>query len=719
MRLSSMAKFSLTLLSAAISYAAVASTASPPSSSEDFYNLSLAELGQIQISIATGNSISLDRAPAVATVITASEIQAMGARNLNEILETVPGLHVSLSSLSRLDSVYSIRGIHTGFNPQVLLMMNGVPVQSSLQGGRPSLLRVPTTGIERIEIIRGPGSAVYGADAYAGVINVITKDASSIDSTRMGGGVGSFGGRDVWLTTATELHNWNASLSLSYQESNGDNNRMVTTDIQSTLDRVFGTNASLAPGALSTRYQILDTHLALTRERTQINMWSWVSNDAGIGAGGAQALDFNGNDESNLFLIDGTHHFDNADGEWDNSVRLSYLYYDLQTRFSLFPEGAVIPIGGDGNVNAVDPVGIVSFPDGLIGQPGQESADTQIDMISIYSGWESHRLRIAAGSKHQTLEAREYKNFGPGVIDGSIPVISGNVTDVSNTDYVFLAKSSRTIGYLSLQDEWQITSALELTTGVRYDDYSDFGGTTNPRIALVWSGTEQLTTKLLYGSAFRAPSFMEQGSKNNPVLLGNPDLDPEKINTLELSFNYLVTPDLQTSLTLFNYEARDMIEFVSESVVNIKTAQNVRDQDGEGFELEFNWKPKPSLHFSGSYSYQDGRDVATNRPVADAPGQQIKMNMNWEFAPSWTANGQLIVIADRERREGDLRPAIDDYALLDFAIKRENIFPQLDAALVFKNLADADAREPSSGEIADDYPLESRSVWLQLSYQFD
>src|SRR6478736_740959 len=87
----------------------------------DFYNLSLAELGQVQISIATGNSTPLDKAPATASVIYASEIEAMGARTLDDVLETVPGLHVSLSSLSRLDSVYSIRGIHTGFNPQVLL----------------------------------------------------------------------------------------------------------------------------------------------------------------------------------------------------------------------------------------------------------------------------------------------------------------------------------------------------------------------------------------------------------------------------------------------------------------------------------------------------------------------------------------------------------------------------------------------------------------------
>ncbi|MEJ2201403.1 MAG: TonB-dependent receptor plug domain-containing protein, partial [Desulfuromonadaceae bacterium] len=72
------------------------------------------------VSIATGSAKPITKAPAVASVVTAADIRAMGATDLNQVLETVPGIHVSLSALNRLDPVYSIRGIHTGFNPQVL-----------------------------------------------------------------------------------------------------------------------------------------------------------------------------------------------------------------------------------------------------------------------------------------------------------------------------------------------------------------------------------------------------------------------------------------------------------------------------------------------------------------------------------------------------------------------------------------------------------------------
>jgi len=690
-----------------------------PSSSSDFYNLSLAELGQVEISIATGNSTPLDRAPATATVISASEILAMGARNLNEVLEAVPGLHVSLSSLSRLDSVYSIRGIHTGFNPQVLLMLNGVPVQSSLQGSRPSLFRLPVASIERVEVIRGPGSAVYGADAYAGVINVITKDASSIANSEIGLRSGSFGIKDIWLQTATQTQDWGIAFNLAYQKSNGDDSRQVNSDLQSTLDAILGTNASFAPGSLSTRYQILDSHLAVNSDQLKINLWSWISEDAGVGAGGAQALDMTGEDDSKLWMVDATYHLGEGQNAWDNSVRVSYLYYDLQSQFNLLPPGTLLPIGSDGNLNFAAPAGMVSFPDGLIGNPGQESTDAQAEFVSIYSGWESHRLRVAVGAKKQALDAREYKNFGPGVINGTEGVVSGELTDVSDTEYVFLEDGSRKVRYLSVQDEWQIVSDLELTAGVRYDDYSDFGGTTNPRIALVWASNENLTSKLLYGSAFRAPSFTEQRAKNNPVALGNPNLDPEHIDTLELSFNYLLSRELQSTLTLFQYQARDMIEFIPDTMATTKSAQNIRDQNGEGFEWEINWKPVTQLHVSGSYSQQDARDESNNARIPDAPGQLVKADINWEFHSNWILHGQLNWVGDRQRAVLDGRADIDDYTLLNLTLRRKNILPALDLSLAVRNLADENAYEPSSGEIAEDYPLDSRSAWLEITYQFN
>jgi len=686
----------------------------------DVYNLSLAELGQVPISIATGNSTPLDKAPATATVIYAAQIEMMGARTLDDVLETVPGMHISLSTLNRLDSVESIRGIHTGFNSQVLMMLNGVPVQFSPQGGRPPLFRLPVANIDRVEVIRGPGSAIYGADAYAGVVNVITKDAASIEHTQIGARTGSFNSSEVWLQTATEWNGVGIAFDTSYQQSDGDSSRRVNSDLQSTLDSVLGTKASLAPGALSTRYQVLDSHLTVSTDQLQINLWNWLSTNAGVGAGAAQALDTTGRDDSDLLMADMTYHFQRNDSNWDNSVRLSHMHYDERAQFTLLPAGAIVPIGADGNVDFATPVGASFFSDGLKGSPGGIIKDTKFDFISIYDGFDSQRIRFNIGTRKQSVHPYESKNFGPGVLD-KIPlpaIVSGNTVDVTNTPYVFLVDTSRTVNYLSLQDEWHVVKDIDLTAGVRYDDYSDFGSTTNPRIALVWAADEKLTTKLLLGSAFRAPSFSELYNKNNPVSLGNRNIQPEQINSEELSFNYRPATTLQTTLTFFTYQAKKMIDFVPDVGATTKTAQNFNAQNGKGLEWEINWKPTQELQFGVSYSLQDAIDSKTDKRIPDAPGKQIKANLNWLLATDWSLNSQVNWVGYRERAISDARASIKDYTLLNLTLNHKNLLPDLDIQLAVRNAGNADAREPSSGAIPDDYPLESRSLWLGLTYTF-
>src|SRR5690606_13024105 len=114
-------------------------------------------------------------------------------------------------------------------------------------------------------------------------INVITKDAAAIAGTQMGARTGSFGSRELWLQTATQWNDVGIALNVAYQETDGDSSRRVSEDVQTSLDNLLYTQASLAPNALYTRYQVLDTHLALHGERWQVNLWNWLSTNAGVG----------------------------------------------------------------------------------------------------------------------------------------------------------------------------------------------------------------------------------------------------------------------------------------------------------------------------------------------------------------------------------------------------------------------------------------------------
>ncbi len=688
----------------------------------DYLSLSLEELGNIKVSIATGNNTTLEQAPAAATVITAQQIEALGARTLDDILETVPGLHVSLSGTNRLDSIYSIRGINTTFNAQVLLLVNGFPLQFPFTGGRPTLFRQPVNNISRVEVIRGPGSAIYGADAFSGVINIITKSADEIDGTEVGSRIGSFGFREVWLDTAQKFNDWDLTFSFNHQQSDGDSDRIINSDLQTTFDSAFSTSASLAPGALSTSYENFDASIGLTNKNWAFNARTWQSNNAGNGAGAAQALDPNSTDDIQLFTTDLSYNTDRWFSGWDNSIKVNYAYINLDANFNVFPEGSTLGIGADGNLSTT-PAGLITFTDGFIGNPNVITEDIQIESVNTYEGFDNHRVRFTVGSRYQSVDTNEEKNFGPGVITNpaATPVVDGTLTDVSDTENVFLEDSSRTINFFSLQDEWSISDNLNLIAGVRYDDYSDFGDTTNPRIALVWHTNKTLTTKVLYGSAFRAPSFGELGLQNNPAALGNPDLEPETIDTFELAFNYRPRSYLQSNLNLFSYRAQDLIEFVSSTTGN--TAQNARDQEGYGFEWEVNWELNKRWRFNSSFAWQETKDSDTNNDIPDVPGQQFTLNSFWKITPQWLLSSQINWVGDRVRAANDSRSSIDDYTIVDFTVRRQNIYKSFDIAFGIRNVFDEDAREPStpSGQlvpIPDDLPLEGRSFWAEVRYQF-
>ena len=666
------------------------------------------------ISIATGGLQPLSQAPAVATVITARDIKAMGARSLDEVLESVPGLHVSSSSLY-LNPIYSIRGIRTDTNPHVLVLVNGVPLTNLYQGNRGSFSTLPIEGVARVEVIRGPGSAVYGADAFSGVINVITKGAKNIDGTEVLGEIASFGTRRTTLLYGRQYGKTELAFYLGYQQTDGDGGRVIEKDAQTRADGSSGTTASRAPGALDTRGKRLDMRLDAKRDHWRLRLWNWRLQDMGVGPGLAQALDSGGRGDGSNYLTDAT--YDNPDFARDLGLKATLSYMDISgdSRQRLFPAGTRLPIDGDGNINQFTGTP-VDFPDGLIGNPDIDEQHWRLDSSLFYTALQRHRLRLGMGASLGRLQAREEKNFGPGVIDGSQSVVNGTLTDVTGTANVFIGNHERRAYYLSLQDEWQLAPDWGLTAGVRYDNYSDFGNTTNPRLALVWQSLYNLTTKLLYGRAFRPPSFQELFNKNNPVAIGNRNLEPETIETVELAFDYQPTFDIHMTVNLFSYEIKDLIEFVAKR--GRAVAGNAGRQKGRGLEWELAWDVSPAVDIRTNYAFQDARDVATDKVAAGVPRHQFYLRGDWRFAPQWILDGRFNWISSRGRLASDPRSTLAGYHTVDLLLRRTDIFGRGEIGFMVRNLLDQERREPSPQSIPNDYPLEGRSYSATLKLHF-
>jgi len=650
------------------------------------------------VSIATGHAQNIGKAPAVASVITAEDIRDMGATSLQQVMESVPGVHVTFVP-GNYAPVYSIRGIYSEFSPHVLLLINGVPMTNLYLGNWGQAFgNIPVESIERIEVIRGPGSAVFGADAFAGVINILTKDLAETEDTQYGIRAGSFNTADLWIQNGQKYGDLNLFTSLEFRRTDGQS-EIINVDRQTALDQIFNTSASLAPGPVNTGVKWLDARFDMGYKLWSLDFSYSSRRDLETGAGVAQALDPLGKIDAERYTIKFAYQNPDFFELWELNYQL--IFMDLHSRSEIF----AFPAGAFGG----------GFPDGLFGAPEINERHIRFDVNTFYTHFEHHTIRIGSGASLADMyQVRESKNFN---LDGSP---KGSVVSVTDTAEVFTSEEDRQTYYAYIQDEWNLSSDFLLTAGLRFDHYSDFGSTTNPRLALIWDVSFDTTTKLLYGRAFRPPSFAELFNMNNPVALGNTDLDPETIDTYEWAFDYHPVGKFSTRINIFYYEMKKVIQFAPDvAPATSRTAQNNTSQTGEGLEWEAAWKFNSNVKFSGNVALQKTRDKSTGQSVGHVPQQQIYSILSWQAMPNLSLVLQQNWVADRKRAANDSRVAIDDYLTFDFNL-RYTLKKHWELSFIGKNIFDEEVREPSPapGIIPDDLPLAGRSIYAEVRHSF-
>jgi len=667
-------------------------------------DLALYGMDRSAISLATGSAQPLRRAPAVASVVTAEDIAAMGATDLDQVLETVAGIHVSRVA-TLYAPTYIIRGIGSGgvINPQVLVLLNGLRMNTDFNGDKGNMwVSMPLTNVARIEIIRGPGSALYGADAFAGVINIITKTADQIPGLRMGAQAGTFRSSDAWLEYGHKLDQLAIAAYLEVGRTDGSN-QTVEADAQTLNDRRFGTHVSKAPGPMTVGHNAFDGNLDLSYQR-----WRWHTNlkwrsHVGVGLGVNSALDPDHQTRSGYAVSELAWAAPDFSDSWSVGASLSYMFFTEQSPdgLGLFPAGARI--------------GPSFFPDGMIGGPSRWERNLRSSAFATYSGYARHALRFGVGHDDLYLyQVATMKNFL--ITPAGLPVPTGPVIDYS-TIQPHILPTRRKINYAYVQDEWQFARDWALTAGVRHDDYSDFGGTTNPRLAVVWDADLNVTAKLLHGRAFRSPSFNEQ-TGINPVNMGNPQVQPESIATTEAALTWQARPDLAVNLSLFRYAMKDLIRSVPNAApAPGATYQNSGRQDGNGGEAEITWDLSQALRWQANYARQNARDPATGLDPGYAPRHHANTRVDWGFSQGWRFTPQLNWVAGRRRAPGDARAPIADYRTVDTTLTRV-LHEGWTISASVRNLFDADAREPSLAPglaLPFDIPVSPRTLLVQLS----
>ena len=662
-----------------------------------------------EVTIATRHETRISKAPSIVTVITDEEIKNLGYRTFAEILRTVPGFEI-LKKADFGDVVPAVRGLESA--NKVRVMLNGHFINNPLRGGAfGNFDDFPVENIKRIEIIRGPGSAMYGENAFTAAINIITKDAKDIDGVKVSSGYGRFDTYEENILFGKTYGNVNVSGMVHYRQSDGFDG-VVESDNQTRIDNSLSSfgfpAASRAPGRVEDWRQEYDLNLNVVYK--DVYFAGWYSNrNRGPFIGPQFALNDESDVESN-YVFGEVGYKKTFEERFTLKPRVYYDQFDNNTYIESFSEGVTLPLDtdGDGKDDKFN-----TYPDGFIGNGKviQKIVGTEIPFdYELFDG-----NVITLGLEYRLISqtnVRFSSNFHPATLK---PLDS--IQDFSDT-YPYLKEATRRIWSGYLQDTWDITDTVNLTLGVRHDQYSDFGGATSPRSGLTWAFMKDASLKLLYGEAFRAPSFMEMFSTNQPAIQGNEGLDPETIRTYELGLSYKFNKHVSSSVNYFFNDVKDLIVLRTlESAQNTSRYENFGDAHIQGVEMETKIDITKGNYVFMNYTFQNPEnDDGDDLPFVAKHKGNFGINVHyWKYL---NTNLSAFVSGKRSREEDDSRDDLPAYALLNLSVIGKEFFKTIEVYGTVYNLLDKDYSDPGPISIPEDLPRPGRTFFVGLSYQF-
>jgi len=544
----------------------------------DLKSLSIEQLMDIEIDTvyaASKYEQKITEAPSSVSIVTAAEIKKFGYRTLADVLRSVRGFYVTND---RNYSYIGVRGFGRAgdYNSRILLLVDGHRLNDNIYDGAQigTEFTVDVDLIDRVEIIRGPGSSLYGNNAFFAVINVITRRGGDLNGLEVSADAASFDTYKGRLTYGGSFRNGiEALVSGSIHDSNGDrlffkefdtpeNNNGITDHTD--YDRFRSALAKLSYGGFTLGS-------------------SYSSRTKGIPTASFGA-DFNdrGNRTNDAWWLVDLKYEHSLGSRVDVMGRLFYDAYDYK---------------GDYIYN-----GVVN-KDLSYGRWWGGELQAALKLLD--------RHRLVVGSEYRDNLRQDQKNFDENPFDSFVDD---------------RRSSSIWAGYI--QDEFTILPNLILNAGVRYDYYNTFGSTVNPRLALIYAPVDGTVLKMLYGSAFRAPNVFEQfyaipsiGQK------GNPDLGPERIKTYELVYEQYIGNKIRGTVAGFYYTIDGLIVQMNDPADGLDQFRNLDRVEAMGAEVELEAKWENGFRGLASYTFQDARDSATDLTLVNSPRHLAKLNL--------------------------------------------------------------------------------------------
>jgi len=674
----------------------------PAMNEDEFYMQELMSILEEETEIATKTKMNSDYVPGIVTVLHGDEMEALGARTVWEALGFVPGIETTINNMGR--PLVIARGIGEGtlISGHIKIMLNSVPVNLTFSGTNDSLMLIPIEQVERIEIIRGPGSALYGEFSYAGVINIITrKDGKRIYGsaaqydTYGGGGHFSYENKD---------HDFKASVNISGWDTDGAD---VNSGPDSNITFSNQPEISFSPGKTNEDQEIKSMALSLDYKKFNLDFYG-IKRDFGQYFG-IPSLQPSNDDKA----FHTTYYYIDAKQEvnFSSSLKADFNFYLSENERKL-QHHMIRPPG----VILGPPPGPPPLPDGLwIGNfTNERRIEGSADFT--WSGWEKHtpllRLSIA---EIDLLDAWGESNNNT-VTRQVLPSIQRLP---ENQDGWIDPGHTRVIISAVLQDQFQVTDSISITGGVRFDDFDDIDEQSiTPRIAGLWRIGEPHIIKAQYSRAFRPPTFSDLYTPQGGLgLVGNPDLEPETMETYEVGYIYRKSGSVGRT-TIFYSKLKDMIEnFNEDGVRGIRNIGKIRLQ---GVELEWEQKLWSNWKAVANLSYVDAKDVTDDHKVGGSADWLGNFILTGKIKKDLVIATRYLYVGDRNRDSSDNRDKLDGYNILNATLSHFNLgMKGFTARVGVQNLFDDDVRAPSLPRTyVDDLPRPGRTWWAHISFEF-
>ncbi|UCD50346.1 MAG: TonB-dependent receptor [Phycisphaerales bacterium] len=640
---------------------------------EGLFDLSLEELMEVEIDTVTSASKykqKVSEAPSSITVITADEIRKYGYRTLAEVLQSVPGFYLNYD---RNYHYLGTRGFRRpgDYDTRILLLVDGHRTNENI-GDSPAfgthfLLDVDL--IERVEIIRGPGSSLYGSNAFLGVINVITKTGGRIGGLELSGAVASFDTTKGRITYGETFDNGLEVLA-SATRYNSDGQRLYFAEFDS---------PDTANGLVRNDDDRFDNLVANVRWGDMSLLFAHTAREKGIPTapwdtvfGDRRTRSW---DDTTLAGLTYTKDLSKA---WTVKGRLAYAHYDYDGHW-------VYDYADPG-----DPPDIVVNKDYWKGRWWEG----EVQMI----GQPVVGHTLTAGSEFRYNSCQDQANWDEEV-------------------YLDDSRHSHNWG-LYIQDEFKVFDETTVVGGLRYDRHDTFGATANPRVAVIQNLSEDTTLKLLYGRAFRAPNAYELYYHDGEYTTkAAQNLDPETIETYEVVLEHAFTPHLSTTLSGFYYVMDDLIDQYTDPADGLLVFKNLDEVKAHGLELALNGRWDNGLRARTGYSYVNAEDDTTDRTLVNSPKHLAKLNLIVPIVDEALFAGLDIQYNSRSKTLASNHAS--DFVLTNLTLTYTSPSKQLELAAGVYNLFDVEYDYPGFGEHAQDViEQDGRMFQIKLTYRF-